>query len=76
MCSFQYALWCFASMLACIERLYTLFPPALCTEDDTRTDSSTALIRKVLKQYEKEGKVEESQRLRKLFELARAAEQV
>lgn len=44
-----------------------------CTEDEAK--GSTALIRKVLQQYEREGKVEESQRLRKLFEVEQLPEQ-
>ena len=43
------------------------------TEDEAK--GSTALIRKVLQQYEREGKVVESQRLRKLFEVEQPPEQ-
>lgn len=45
------------------------------TEDEARAEGSTALIRKVLQQYEREGKLEESQRLRKLFEVEQLQQQ-
>lgn len=54
--------------IQCVWLLLCRWTPETITEDDGRAEGSTALIRKVLQQYEREGKVEESQRLRKLFD--------